>query len=76
MVSKTTKKAVKNMNVKIARIKAGLTQSQVCEMIKMSSKKLGAIEKGNYDIVTLGNMKALSNALGVSIQELFFSEEQ
>ncbi len=64
------------MNVKIARIKAGFTQNQLCEMVKMSPRKLGAIEKGNYDIVTLGNMKALSKALSVSIQELFFSEEQ
>lgn len=64
------------MNVKIARIKAGLTQTQLCEMIKMSPKKLGAIEKGNYDIATLANMKALSDALDTTIQELFFSEEQ
>lgn len=62
--------------VKIARIRLGLTQMQVCEKIKMSPRKLGAIEKGNYGIVTLDNMKALSEVLGVSIQELFFSEEQ
>ena len=63
------------MELRTIRINAGLTQMQLCKMIKMSPKKLVAIEKGNYDIMTLGNMKALSRALGVSVQELFFSEE-
>ena len=63
------------MNVKLARIKARLTQAQLCMLAKISPRKLVDVEKGNYDILTLANMKAISAALGVSIQELFFSEE-
>lgn len=62
------------MSVKIARIKAGLTQAELCKKIKMSPKKLCAVEKGDYDILTMANMKAISDVLNVSIQELFFSE--
>ena len=65
-----------NMIIKIARIKAGLTQAQLCKEIKMSPKKLIEVERGNYDILTLGNMKALSKALGMSIQELLDLGEQ
>lgn len=60
------------MNVKLARIKLGITQSELCKRIKMSPKKLCEIEKGNTDSITLGQMKKLSNELNVSIQELFF----
>lgn len=63
------------MSVKIARIKVGLTQAELCKKIKMSPKKLCEVEKGNYDILTLANMRAISKVLKVSIQELFFSEE-
>jgi putative transcriptional regulator len=64
------------MNVKIARIKLGKTQKQICNEIRMSPKKLVEIEKGNYDILTLANMKAIAAALDTVIQTLFFSEEQ
>lgn len=64
------------MNVKIARIKAGLTQDQLRRQIKMSPKKLCEVERGNYDILTMANMKAISRVLGVSVQDLFFSEER
>ena len=63
------------VNIKIERIKAGLTQEQLRKKIKMSPKKLCEVERGNYDILTMANMKAISQALGVSIQKLFFSEE-
>lgn len=63
------------MEVKIARIKARLTQVQLCKIVKMSTRKLVEVEKGNYDILTLANMKAISNALNVDILELFFGKQ-
>ena len=64
-----------NMSVKIARIKAGLTQSQVAKKCNMSLSSIVKLEKGDYDFLTLGKMKKLSEVLEVSVQELFFSEE-
>lgn len=64
------------MQLKIARIKAGLTQNQLSKKVKMSPSTLVKAEKGNYEHLTIKQMKALSDVLGVSVQELFFSEEQ
>ena len=64
-----------NMNVKLARIKANLTQMQLCKIVKISSRKIVAAEKGNCDNLTLANMKAISKALNSDVIELFFSQE-
>ena len=64
------------MNAKLARNMAGLKQTQVAKRSKMSLSSIVRVEKGDYDFLTLGKMKALSEVLGVSIQELFLSEEQ
>lgn len=63
------------MNVKIARIKLGLTQAELCRRVKVSPRTLVSVEKGNYDILTLGKMKAMAKALETDVQTLFFSEE-
>lgn len=63
------------MRVKIARIKCGLTQAELCKKIKMSPKKLCEVERGNLDILTLANMKAIAEVLNTDVQELFFSED-
>lgn len=63
------------MSVKIARIKANLTQMELCKIAKISSRKIVAVEKGNYDNLTLANMKAIANALNMTVLELFFSQE-
>lgn len=59
------------MEVKIARIKKGLTQAQLCKILKISPKKLVEIEKGNYDKVNLGLATKISKVLGVNLEELF-----
>ncbi|WWU64685.1 helix-turn-helix domain-containing protein [Clostridium baratii] len=64
------------MKVKIARIKKRLTQQELCKIVKTSPKKLVAIEKGEYDMVTIGLAKRLAKALDTTVQELFFSEEE
>lgn len=63
------------MKIKITRIKLGMTQIELCKKIKMSPRKLGLVEKGNYDILTLANMKAIAEALETDVQTLFFSED-
>lgn len=62
------------MNVKIARIKVGLTQSQLCKIVKTSPKKLVDIERGHYENVTKSLMERIAKATKSTVQELFFSE--
>lgn len=63
------------MNVKIARIKLNLTQIELAKKCKMSLSSIVKMEKGNYDFLTLGKMKAVAEALKTDVQTLFFSEE-
>lgn len=62
------------MEVKLARIKKGLTQKQLREMLKISPQTLVAIEKGHYEKVNIPLAKKISLILGISVQELFFQE--
>ena len=62
------------MEVKIARIKKGMTQTQLREILKISSNKMVTIEKGEYDNLNLGLMKKISEILETPIQELFFQD--
>lgn len=68
-------KGGKKVNVKLARIKKGLTQNELCKIVKIGPRKLVQIEKGNYDNVTKLLMNKLATALDSTVQELFFSEE-
>jgi transcriptional regulator with XRE-family HTH domain len=61
------------MNVKIARIKAGLTQEQLCKIVHISPKKLCKIENGNFETVTKRDMEKIAEALKEDIVTLFFS---
>lgn len=62
------------MNVKIARIKKGLTQYELCKIVKTSPKKLVDIERGNYANVTKSLMERIAEALDSTVLELFFDE--
>lgn len=64
------------MNVKIARIKKGLTQAELCKIVRTSPRKLVEIERGNYDNVTKALMERIAKALDSTVQELFFNEEE
>lgn len=64
------------MNVKLARIKKGLTQAELCKIVKTSPKKLVDIERGNYANVTKSLMERIAKALDITVAELFFSEEE
>lgn len=63
------------MNVKIARIKKGLTQQELCKIVKTSPKKLVEIERGHYEKVTKELMEKIAVALNSTVQKLFFDEE-
>ena len=62
------------MNVKLARIKKGISQKKLCEIVHTSPKKLVDIERGNYDNVTLKLMKKIAIALDSTVEELFLKE--
>lgn len=62
------------LNLKIARIKKGLTQDELCEMVGIGRTTLSQLEQGKAN-PKLTLMKKLSKALEVSPVELFFSEE-
>lgn len=63
------------MEVKIARIKKGLTQAQLCKIVKTSPKKLVEIERGNYTKVNIALAKKISEVLDVEFEKLFLKGE-
>jgi len=64
------------MNVKLARIKAGLTQKELAVLVGLSNVTIVKIEKGNYDSITRATMIKISKALNTDVMTLFFSEEE
>lgn len=62
------------LNLKIARIKKGLTQKQLAEIVGTSPATINKAEKGKIDI-RIGTLKKISKALGVSISELIEDEQ-
>jgi DNA-binding XRE family transcriptional regulator len=70
-----------NLNIKIARIKKGLTQKQLREKlvkdfsIGISPSTIVAIEKGDFSNLRYDTMTAIATVLCEKPQSLFFSEE-
>lgn len=64
------------MNVKLARIKAGLTQKELATKVGLSNVTIVKIEKGNYNSITRASMIKIAKALNSDVQTLFFSEEE
>lgn len=69
------------MNIKIARIKMGITQKQLREKL-MNEYSIGispctivAMERGDYSNLNYEKMKAIAAILNLTVQELFFSDE-
>lgn len=60
---------IKN-NVKAYRIKKGITQEALAEMIEVTRQTAGLIEKGLYN-PTIHLCLKLSQILGASLDELF-----
>ncbi|KOY67270.1 helix-turn-helix transcriptional regulator [Clostridium sporogenes] len=61
------------MNVKIARIKMGLTQKQLAKKAGISPVTLVRIEKGNIESIRLKTLKAIAKVLNSNIEELFLN---
>ena len=64
------------MNVKIARIKKGLSQRDLAKLCGVCQNTIVKIEKGEIDTMLVQNLKKVAEVLGMTITELFFSEEQ
>lgn len=62
--------------IKIARILADKTQEQLSKEVGVSKDYISMLERGVTNNPSLKTMKKLSKALGVSVIELFFSDEQ
>lgn len=62
------------MEVKIARIRKGLTQQQLRKIVGVSPQTLVAIEKGKYEKVSIVLAKKLAKALDSTVKELFFQD--
>ena len=65
-----------NMNLKLARIKKGLTQRQLGKLVGLSNVTISHMEKSNCDNVTKSIMLKIAKALDATVQELFFDEEE
>ena len=58
------------MNINLARIKAGLTQKKLAELVGTSNVTILKMEKGNINSVKFGTLKKISEILGVPLIEL------
>jgi len=62
-------------NIKLARIKAGLTQEQLAERADISSSYVSAIERGKQS-VSLEYLNRIADALNIMVQELLNYDEE
>ena len=60
--------------VKLARKKAGYTQSQLAELIDVSVNHISAIERGIYE-TRVDTLKGIADALGTTTDYLVYGEE-
>ena len=60
--------------VKLARKKAGYTQSQLAELIDVSVNHISAIERGVYE-TRVDTLKGMADVLGTTTDYLVYGEE-
>lgn len=60
-----------SVNIKIARIRKGMNQEDLCEMISISRSTLSKLENGEMD-PKRSLMLEISKVLETPVQELFF----
>jgi len=63
-----------NLNLKIKRIKNGLSQTEVAKIIGVTNQTISEYERGNLK-PSYANMKKLSELYHASVDELFFNGE-
>ena len=61
--------------IRRARVRAGLTQSQLAEMIGMTNKHLSTVERGMFELHA-DAVRQISEVLGVSADYLIFDERR
>lgn len=59
------------MPLKIERIKRGLTQKQLREMLHISPNKLVEIERGNLENIKVKDLQRIAALLELPVYELF-----
>lgn len=59
------------MQLKIERIKKGLTQKQLREKLHISPNKLVAIERGDLASIRVKDLQKIANILELPVYELF-----
>ena len=66
---------MKNLRMKAARAARNLSQQQLAELVGVSRQTIKAIEKGDYK-PTIRLCRAICRALGTTLDELFWTEEE
>lgn len=61
------------LNLKIARLKKGLTQEQLAELMNIHLTYIARIETGKINM-SLGKILELANTLNIDINKLLFIE--
>ena len=64
----------KNIAMKEARAKAGLSQQELAEKLGVSRQTIKAIEKGDYN-PTIRLCVGICRVLGLTLNDLFWEEE-
>ena len=62
------------MNLKLERIRKGLSQKQLARLAGVCQNTLVKLERDEIDSVRVDTLRKIANVLGISIVELFFSE--
>ena len=66
---------MKNLRMKAVRAARNLSQQQLAELVGVSRQTINAIEKGDYN-PTIRLCRAICRALGMTLDELFWTEEE
>ncbi|MBR1764213.1 MAG: helix-turn-helix transcriptional regulator [Ruminococcus sp.] len=66
---------MKNKKMKIARMEKDMNQQQLADAVGVTRQTIGMIESGNYN-PTLNLCIAICRALGKTLDELFWSEDE
>lgn len=66
---------MKNLKLKAARAALDLSQQELAAIVGVSRQTINAIEKGDYN-PTIQLCKSICKALGKTLDELFWDEEE
>ena len=67
--------SLKNLKLKAARAAKDLSQEQLAKLVGVTRQTIGMIEAGKYN-PTLNLCIAICKALGKTLDELFWNEEE